>query len=133
MHHKKRVNLEGTHPAIFYALGRAEEIYIDNGQTMVVTSVNDSHENKPLSLHRQDNPKFADNLCRAADLRTNHVPSDIVPMIFRDLVKALNPIGFDVVLHADEWDPVTGKQTMFQHFHIEYDPKGEESWSEEEV
>ena len=106
---------------IFYALGVCEAIYRKHGCNMVVTSLNDSHDHRPNSLHSRD------GLGRAFDLRTNNIPIMTSSTIFKEITEALDPLGFDIIFHQDEWDG-TGKQIMFQHIHGEFDPKGAETW-----
>jgi len=107
---KRGVNREAVHPAIWFALGVADEVYRQvAGKGCVVASLNDSHADRPKSLH---------NRGRAADLRTRDVTLPKVSEIHRQLVVRLDPRGFDVVLEPD-------------HIHIEYDPKQGEAWLQE--
>ena len=103
---KEGVTKANTQPPIYYAIGAAEVIYTSFGHRLVVTALTDGHEDRPLSLH---------NKGLAVDLRTRDIPADGLGPVFGSLTNLLNPLGFDVVLEKD-------------HIHIEYDPKGGETW-----
>lgn len=108
---KESATRQGVQPQIWVALGIAETIYRYNGLKMVVTSLTDSHADKPASLH---------NRGLAADIRTRNVPHDLLRTVHGSLTSVLDPMGFDVVLEAD-------------HLHIEYDPRQTENWIALEV
>lgn len=103
---KETVNRQGVQPCIYWAIGIAEMIYREAGFICVVTSMTDSHENRPNSLHHKG---------LAVDLRTRHLPAEIRQKVAGSLKAILDPLGFDVVLESD-------------HIHMEYDPKGKETW-----
>lgn len=103
---KDGVTQQGAKPVIYYAIGVSEMVFRKEGQRMVVTSLTDSHEDRPKSLH---------NVGLAVDLRTRDIPTGVVHAIFRQLQSVLDPLGFDVVFEGN-------------HFHIEFDPKNGENW-----
>jgi len=108
---KESVRKQGVQSPIWFALGVAEMVYRYNGFRLVVTSMMDSHENRPKSLH---------NKGLAVDIRTKTVPAEFLKKIHNNLHIVLNPMGFDVVLESD-------------HIHIEFDPKPGESWQKVET
>lgn len=108
---KESVTKQNVQPPIWYALGIAEMVYRYNGMRLVVTSLTDSHEDRPQSLH---------NKGLAADLRTRNIPADLLRSVHGSLVSVLNPLGFDVVLEGN-------------HIHIEFDPKPGEHWQKLET
>jgi len=74
----------------------------------IVTSLDDSHEDKPRSLH---------NAGLAFDCRIHHLSPEQAQRITEILRLNLDPLGFDTVLEGD-------------HIHCEYDPKpGERLWT----
>lgn len=102
----------GVQREIAYAMGVAEVVYLqETGKGLVVTSACDGHSDKPQSLH---------NMGLAADFRTRQLKPLEVQRVLKKLREWLEPLGFDVVLEKD-------------HFHVEYDPKGGESWFKEIV
>ena len=103
---KSSVKSEGVQGPIWYACGIAEMVYRTNGLEFIVTSLADSHETRPASLH---------NKGLAVDLRTRHVPHELLQTIRRSISRALRPMGFDVILETD-------------HMHIEFDPKDGKNW-----
>ena len=106
---KRGVNVEGVQPPIWFALGVACVLYqTEASAPLIVTSLKDSHESRPKSLH---------NKGLGADLRTKHVSAMKVGVIAQKLHEQLDRLGFDVVLEPD-------------HIHIEYDPKQGEAWQQ---
>jgi len=106
---KRTANPAAVAPATWYAIGVADVVYRKHGMgPVVVTSMNDSHEERSTSLH---------NRGLAVDLRTRAIPDSTLGLIYDDIVKILNPQGFDVVLEAN-------------HIHIESDCKGTEQFIE---
>ena len=102
-YYKDGVKIAGVRPEILIGLDIAEEIYKGRTLPMWVTSVTDGqHMNG--SLHYKG---------LAADLRTKGTGS--ASPLCNDLKKALNPLGFDVILEDLEGDN--------EHIHIEFDPK----------
>lgn len=104
---KQSVTKDNVQPPVWYALGIAEMVYRYNGMRLVVTSMTDSHEHRPGSLH---------NKGLAVDIRTRSIPHDLLRSVHGSLVSVLSGLGFDVVLEKD-------------HIHIEFQPKGPaEDW-----
>ena len=99
---KNTVTHDQVQGCIWYACGVVESIYRANGLRCVVTSMRDSHEAKPNSLHHQG---------LAVDVRTRDVPQDLRVQLIQQVRNRLVGLGFDVVPETD-------------HLHIEYDPKG---------
>ena len=105
---KPEVRDEGVCREIWYALGVADALYQQMTRQLTVTSLKDSHDDKPLSLHNQG---------RACDLRTRDLPMSQTEALRAKLSQLLEPLGFDVVL---EQSP--------QHLHVEFDPKNNETF-----
>lgn len=104
---KRGVTTGGTEPQIYYAIGIAEMVYryLFN-KDLVVTSLTDSHADRPRSLHNQG---------LAVDLRTRDLTAVQVGTVTLELKRFLEPLGYDVVPEPD-------------HIHIEFDPKTGEEW-----
>jgi len=75
------------------------------GKNPTITSANDSRHGTK-SLHFKD---------QAIDIRSKDLNEDQKDLIFSELKKRLNPIGYDVLLEYRGQDN--------EHFHVEYDPK----------
>ena len=104
---KETVTKQGVQPAVWYCCGIADVIYRTHGHHLVVTSMTDSHDDRPASLHLKG---------LAVDFRTRDLAPDTIKAIHGELVNILNPIGFDVVLESN-------------HIHAEWDPKSPaENW-----
>ena len=105
MKRKRTAKLEKLATETWYLLGFVDAASILLvGREAVVTSANDSHDQK-ASLHNEG---------LAADFRTHDVPMNKTRMLRHFLKEHLDPQGFDTVLESD-------------HLHVEYDPKeGEE-------
>lgn len=100
---KAGVNLEGVAPEIWYAIGYASALHAGlSTADLVITSAHDG-EHKEGSLHY---------VGKAVDLRTHDLGAAAKLNWFRLLGRALNPLGFDVILERDP-----------EHLHIEFDPK----------
>jgi len=100
------VNLD-VQPAIYFALGVAHavrEIYAE--KSLIVTSARDSHT---AGLHPEG---------LAFDMRTRDMEEGEASLVLARIKQILEPLGYDVV---DERKSVKGP-----HFHVEYDPKGNE-------
>ena len=98
---KKGVTPNGLMPQLLLALMVADQVWADNGQELVVTSLNDSKHSR-TSLHYAG--------C-AADLRTRYFDPDQVETIAELLREALgNCPDYDVVVESD-------------HIHLEWQPK----------
>ena len=110
MRFKQGVDQKGVHPAVWYALGIAEMIYALVNRELVVTSLKDGVHSSG-SLHYQG---------RAADLRTRHLSKQETTDTFSRLKNKLDYWVYDVILEKD-------------HIHLEYDPKGDETWQVEVV
>ena len=87
---------------IVLAIQVAQGIYAEYGYDCVITSL---FEGK----HGIDSLHYRDKVCRAVDLRINHLPNELVKPIMTDLRVAL-PLHYDVILEKD-------------HIHLEYDRK----------
>jgi hypothetical protein len=98
---KAGVTADNVQPQIWFACGVADEVYRIHGRLLVVTSLTDSHADRPTSLH---------NRGLAVDLRIRDLDNTVKRSIMLDLNRSLHPRGYDVVLEKD-------------HIHIEYDPK----------
>lgn len=92
--------LPGLSPEILLALMVAEGIYKEHGYELVVTSLFDSHDNRPKSLHHKG---------YAADLRTRDMRSGEADII-KNKIQVWLGGSYDVILEKD-------------HIHIEFDPK----------
>jgi hypothetical protein len=103
---KEGVTQAAVKAPIYYAVGVAETLYRDQGLSLVITSLTDSHEDRPTSLH---------NVGLAVDFRTRDIQAPVVASIVRNLKVILDPLGYDVVLEAN-------------HIHVEYQPKLGENW-----
>lgn len=106
MRMKRSVAPDAVQPQTWYALGAAEAVYRQHGHVLTVTSLRDSHETRPASLH---------NTGMAADTRTRSIPAGTLAAIVRDLKLVLDPQGYDIVLESN-------------HIHIEFDPKADQVW-----
>ena len=82
-------------------------IFRSRGYACVLTSGNDSHEDKPNSKHHTG---------EALDFRTRHVPVVDKTLVHQAVQTALGP-QWDVLLEN------VGKDT--EHLHVEFDPKTE--------
>jgi len=110
MNLKRGVKKEGVQPPMWFALGVAQKVYKQLAQKdLVVTSLADSHEKRPKSLHNQG---------LGADLRTRGLSAVVAASVAKQLGEDLDPLGFDVVLEPD-------------HIHIEYDLKNGQAWLRE--
>lgn len=89
---------------ILLAIMVAQSVYASHGFDCVITRLYDrTPKQKPNSLHNRD------GICRAVDLRINHLPSELVANLTVEIALRL-PQGYDVVQEPD-------------HLHIEWDPK----------
>lgn len=105
---KKTAVVNGVQEETWYAIGVARTVYSKHGHKLVCTSLNDSHEDRPGSLH---------NKGLAVDMRTRDIPVSTLAFIVSDLKELLEPEGYDVVEEKN-------------HIHVEYDPKNGECWQE---
>lgn len=105
----KGINTDEVKPAVWYALGVASEILDKEADVdAIVTSMNDG-------VHKIGSRHYSGE---AVDLRSKHISNSVVKeRVYNALFKALAKEGFDVLLE--------GKGSTNEHFHIEYDPKGE--------
>lgn len=103
MEFKEGVSLKNMSVHILLGLLTAEEIYRRRMLSLVVTSINDGK-------HKDGSKHYSGN---AADIRTKGTGS--ARSLFNDLVKKLDPLGYDVLLEYEGEDN--------EHIHIEYDPK----------
>jgi len=99
----------GVQAPCWYALGVIEVCYRHRGFEVVVTSLADSHENRPASLHNQG---------LACDIRIRNIPASTLAFIVSDIKEILEPVGYDIVLENN-------------HIHCEYQPKNGENLIEE--
>ena len=108
MKFQANVKTDGVVPQIWWAMGVADLLHQEMfNKELEVTSVNDSHEHNPKSLHHQG---------EAFDIRTRHMTSDFHLRFFKALKLRLDPRGFDTV---DEGN----------HIHVEYQPHtGDQPW-----
>lgn len=102
---KPGVRLVNILPHVVLAITVANDIYRMFGQSVVVTSVNDS-THKPGSFHYRGG---------AVDLRIKHIPHADREKLVTMLRRTLSPVGFDVLWEA--------KGTDNEHIHVEFDPK----------
>lgn len=93
---------------VWYAVGVYDALCASLGVVGVVTSMNDSSHGAE-SLHYKD---------RAVDLRSKHISADNREHVFQELVRLLNPLGYDVLFENQGLDA--------EHYHVEWDPKGSE-------
>jgi len=103
MEFKDGVSLRKMTPQTLLGLLVAEEIYKKRMLPLVVTSVADG-------VHKVGSKHYEG---AAADIRTKGTGS--ARSLFNDLVKKLDPLGYDVLLEYEGEDN--------EHIHIEYDPK----------
>ena len=96
---KNTVRLKDLKTQLVVAMMVVDRIYEDDGQELVVTSVNDSVHGTG-SLHYSGN---------AFDARTNIFSEIEKDRVFKEIKEQLDA-DFDIVNEAD-------------HYHIEYDPK----------
>lgn len=107
MRFQSNVRTDNVVPQIWWAMGVADLLHQEMfNKELEVTSVNDSHEHKPLSLH---------NKGEAFDLRTRHMTPEFHLRFYRALKMRIDPKGFDTV---DEGS----------HLHVEFQPKAGEVW-----
>lgn len=100
---------------VSYAIGVVSALRAALGlNDSIVTSMNDSHH-KAGSLHYVVDTR---GLNKAVDLRSHDLGEGQKDMIFHQLQKQLDNIGFDIVFE--------GRGTDNEHFHIEFDPKPNE-------
>ena len=98
---KNGVNPFGIKPELLLALNIADRVWLDHGQELVVTSLNDSRHSR-TSLHYAG--------C-AADLRTRYFSENEKVIVADELRQALGGNkDFDVIVEST-------------HIHIEYQPK----------
>lgn len=117
---KPAVAFDKTSPEIWYALGAADMWSVLHDQkSRVVTALQDGHHN-PGSLHA---------IGKAVDLRTKDLSPPFLAQLVSDLRKLLDPQGFDVV---NEGVNATAA-TVGAHVHIEFQPKGTESFIKREA
>lgn len=93
------VKIHGIRPELVYALHVADMLYMEYGQELVITSLNDG-EHAPTSLHYAG--------C-AADLRSRYFSEKSARQLADELNKKLG-IDFDVIFEAN-------------HIHVEYQPR----------
>ncbi len=106
---KRGVMTEGARPETWFAAGVTEAIFRQFGYVAVITSMLDSHADKPESLH---------NKGLAVDFRTRHIFAVAIRVQIASAVKQiLDPMGYDVIL-----------ETNPPHLHLEFDPKVGEAW-----
>jgi hypothetical protein len=99
---KQGVDPSNCQPEILLAVMVAQSVYASHGYDCVITSLKDGVHSK-TSLH------YRDGICRAVDLRTNHLPVELIANITAEIALRL-PTGYDVVQEKD-------------HLHVEWDPK----------
>jgi hypothetical protein len=110
MRTKPGVGIRKLAPQIVFAQGVVERVCLNHfglGYEPTLTSINDSHQS---GLH----PKGF-----AFDVRTKDMLREDAAIIFVEVHKRLEALGFDVL-----WEDRDGPN---QHFHIEYDPKAGEA------
>ncbi len=96
---KTGVCVHGISTELLMGLTIAATVYDNNGQELVVTSLNDSTHGK-TSLHYSGN---------AADLRTHYFSKDVARKVRSEIDSRLGP-DYDVILESN-------------HIHLEYQPK----------
>ncbi len=107
MKFQSNVRTDNVVPQVWWALGVADLLHQEMfDKELEVTSINDSHEERPLSLHNQG---------EAFDIRTRHMTLDARLKFFKVLKLKIDPKGFDTV---DEGN----------HIHVEFQPKKGEVW-----
>lgn len=110
---KSNVRLQGIEPPTWFAMGAFEALctlYAD--RPLIVTSANDSHADKPQSLH---------NKGLAFDARTKDLNAEQKAQVFAQAKKILDPLGFDLVFE--------NQNGPNEHIHVEFDPKADEKLS----
>lgn len=113
---KPTVNPRNVHPAVWVAVGLAYCRHrVISGADMVVTSMNDGEHMKGSLHYASSSP---DGLCRAADLRTLDLVKSNRELWAKQVKAALDPLGFDIVLHD-------GSDGVVEHLHMEFQPKNE--------
>lgn len=101
---KAGVDPTKAQPEILLAIMVAQSVYFSHGFDCVITRLRDYAKGQVAnSLHNRD------GICRAVDLRINHLPVGFAANIAAETALRL-PNGYDVVLEKD-------------HLHVEWDPK----------
>lgn len=101
---KQKVNPSNVAGEIVLAIMVAQSVYASHGFDCVITRLYDYVKDQvKRSLHNRD------GICRAVDLRINHLPVGFAANISTEIALRLCN-GYDVVLEKD-------------HIHIEWDPK----------
>lgn len=104
---KPGVDPSTIQPELLLGLMVVAEVYRVNGHDCVITSLKDGVHG-PRSFHSRD------DVCRAADIRTNFVPDELMANMVAEIRSCLTP-DYDVVLEASG--------TPHEHLHIEFDFK----------
>lgn len=106
MRFKVGVYIRGATTHLLTGLMVLDRIYEEHGYRMTVTSMSDGK-------HSLKSKHYTGN---AADLRTKDVPDTMIDKILYQAQREL-PTDFDIVLE--------GRGSGNEHFHLEYDPKGQ--------
>lgn len=99
---KAGVDVSNLQPEILVGILVAQSVYSTYGFDCIITSLKDGVHSKQ-SLH------YRDGLCRAVDLRINHLPNELVANLAAEIRLRLTT-DYDLVQESD-------------HLHLEYDPK----------
>ena len=93
------VKIQGITTELLFGLIIAGQVYKDNGQELVITSLNDGSHSE-TSLHYSGN---------GADLRTNYFTNEQTLSVAKTIKERLG-IDYDVVIESN-------------HIHLEYQPR----------
>jgi len=102
---KPGVSLKGLQPQASTGMLAVDSVYQRYVADTLITSVNDG-------MHMDGSLHYVG---QAFDVSTHEIPGGRLEFVVKDLKRALNPAGFDVVLEDK------GKPN--EHIHVEYDPK----------
>lgn len=106
------VKFDGLKPPVWFALGMIDLIYkIHAGKPVIGTSGQDGVHKDARNIHGNG---------LAIDVRSHNLSGEQKNLIYSDLVKYLEPLGYDVVL-----EDLNGPN---EHYHAEFDPKGTENF-----
>lgn len=90
----------GLSPEILLAIMVADSVFKEHGSELIITSIFDSHDDRPKSLHHKG---------YAVDLRTRHLRTGEGDII-KNKIQVWLGGAYDVILEKD-------------HIHMEFDPK----------
>ena len=105
MKQKEGVSIKGIQPEVIYGLLVAETVFTETGYDLIITSICDS-KHGVNSLHYKG---------LAFDLRSKHLPTEIIKKYLLECLKKCFGKEWDVILEDLGGDN--------EHYHLEFDPK----------